>query len=258
MIEDSLKFPITKCIYNLRNKELKKTNSTAILSLRVLSAAILSLCEDAFMLLEKKHVFTACSLTCQAIEAQIQLLCIDKLFETKGRDYYEFAFVEQLRSLEMSPQWQENTLKRMQNYQCERFFNGKGKNTLDINSYHKHWYQSFANTIKDMGNIAFPHLKNILISHNINVFQEYNDINILYENYQTLCGFKHFSPFIVGDTYRVQKKFFEDPKTNHEKVALICIYIILISTIFILNNHNEKIPTDDCLITLEPFQTSDE
>lgn len=75
------------------NIEFKKTNSTALLSLRILSSAILALCRDAFSLLENNHIFTACSLVCQATEAQIQLLCIDKLYDTKGRDYYEFAFI---------------------------------------------------------------------------------------------------------------------------------------------------------------------
>ena len=96
---------IKQALINIETKEFKRTNSTAILSLRVLSGAIFALCRDAFTLLENNRIFTACSLTCQAIEAQIQLLCIDKMFDTKGRDYYEFAFVEQLRSLSINPQW---------------------------------------------------------------------------------------------------------------------------------------------------------
>lgn len=123
--------------------EFKKTNSTALLSLRILSSAILALCRDAFSLLENNRIFTACSLVCQATEAQIQLLCIDKLYDTKGRDYYEFAFIEQLKSLPINPHWQEKTLQRMHYYNCERFYNGKGKNTADFNSYNKNWYNSF-------------------------------------------------------------------------------------------------------------------
>ena len=53
--------------------EFKKTNSTALLSLRILSSAILALCRDAFSLLENNCIFTACSLVCQATEAQIEL-----------------------------------------------------------------------------------------------------------------------------------------------------------------------------------------
>ena len=113
---------IKQALINIESKEFKRTNSTAILSLRVLSGAIFALCRNAFTLLENNRVFTACSLTCQAIEAQIQLLCIDKMFDTKGRDYYEFAFVEQLRSLSINPQWQEKTLLRMHHYNCERFY----------------------------------------------------------------------------------------------------------------------------------------
>lgn len=151
--------------------EFKKTNSTALLSLRILSSAILALCRDAFSLLENNRIFTACSLVCQATEAQIQLLCIDKLYDTKGRDYYEFAFIEQLKSLPINPHWQEKTLQRMHYYNCERFYNGKGKNTADFNSYNKNWYKSFANSIKDLSKIAFPHFKELF--HNQGTSSEY-------------------------------------------------------------------------------------
>lgn len=65
---------IKQALISIENKEFKRTNSTALLSLRVLSGAIFALCRDAVSLLENNHIFTACSLTCQAIEAQIQLL----------------------------------------------------------------------------------------------------------------------------------------------------------------------------------------
>ena len=54
----------------VENIEFKKTNSTALLSLRILSSAILALCRDAFSLLENNRIFTACSLVCQATEAK--------------------------------------------------------------------------------------------------------------------------------------------------------------------------------------------
>ena len=146
----------------VENIEFKKTNSTALLSLRILSSAILALCRDAFSLLENNRIFTACSLVCQATEAQIQLLCIDKLYDTKGRDYYEFAFIEQLKSLPINPHWQEKTLQRMHYYNCERFYNGKGKNTADFNSYDKNWYRSFANSIKDLSKTSGDPLARIL------------------------------------------------------------------------------------------------
>ena len=171
---------IKQALINIESKEFKRTNSTAILSLRVLSGAIFALCRDAFTLLENNRIFTACSLTCQAIEAQIQLLCIDKMFDTKGRDYYEFAFVEQLKSLSINPQWQEKTLLRMHHYNCERFYTGKGKNTSDIDSYYKNWYRSFANSIKDLSKIAFPYFKEIFHSQGIVFMEEDLNINFLF------------------------------------------------------------------------------
>ena len=207
----------------VENIEFKKTNSTALLSLRILSSAILALCRDAFSLLENNRIFTACSLVCQATEAQIQLLCIDKLYDTKGRDYYEFAFIEQLKSLPINPHWQEKTLQRMHYYNCERFYNGKGKNTADFNSYDKNWYRSFANSIKDLSKIAFPHFKELFHNQGISFFEE----NL--------------------DTFSVQDKLFEEQMMNHRNVALTGIYTALISVIFVLNRHNEQIPTKGCL-----------
>lgn len=241
-------FPLIKqALISIENKEFKRTNSTALLSLRVLSGSIFALCRDAVSLLENNHIFTACSLTCQAIEAQIQLLCLDKKYDTNGKDYYEFAFVEQLRSLPLNPHWKEKTLKRMQHYNCERFYNGKGKNTADIDSYHKNWYRSFANSIKDLSDIAFPHFKEIFHAQGISFLEEDLNIDLLYENYQTLCSFKHLSPFIVGDTFLVQGKLFEEQKLNHKEVALRCIYTALISVILVLNRHDEQIPIEGCL-----------
>lgn len=238
---------IKQALISIENKEFKRTNSTALLSLRVLSGAIFALCRDAVSLLENNHIFTACSLTCQAIEAQIQLLCLDKKYDTNGKDYYEFAFVEQLRSLPLNPQWKEKTLQRMQHYNCERFYNGKGKDTADINSYYQNWYRSFANSIKDLSDIAFPHFKEIFHTQGISFLEEDLNINLLYENYQTLCSFKHLSPFIVGDTFLVQGKLFEEQKLNHKEVALMRIYTALLSVILVLNRHDEQIPIEGCL-----------
>lgn len=238
---------IKQALVNIENKEFKRVNDTALLSLRVLSGAIFALCRDAITLLENNRIFTACSLTCQAIEAQIQLLCIDKMYDTKGRDYYEFAFVEQLRSLPINPQWQEKILKRMQHYNCERFYNGKGKNTADIDSYYKNWYRSFANSIKDLSDIAFPHFKEIFHAQGISFLEEDLNIDLLYENYQTLCSFKHLSPFIVGDTFLVQGKLLEEQKLNHKEVALMGIYTALISVILVLNRHDEQVSVKGCL-----------
>lgn len=248
MISDRNFVPlIQQALINIENLEFKKTNSTALLSLRILSGAIFALCRDAFSLLESNRIFTACSLACQATEAQIQLLCIDKMYDVKGRDYYEFAFVEQLKSLPINPQWQEKTLQRMHNYNCERFYNGKGKYIADINSYDKNWYRSFANSIKDLSNIAFPHFKEIFYAQGITFLEENLNIDLLYENYQTLCSFKHLSPFIVGNTFLVQGKLFEEQMMNHREVALTSIYTALISVIFVLNRHDEQISTTGCL-----------
>ena len=238
---------IKQALTNIEDTKLKKTNDTATLSLRILSSAIFALCRDAFSLLESNRIFTACSLVCQATEAQIQLLCIDKMYDTKGRDYYEFAFIEQLKSLPINPQWQEKTLQRMRNYNCERFYNGKGKHIADINSYDKNWYRSFANSIKDLSNIAFPHFKEIFHTQGIRFSEENLNIDLLYENYQTLCSFKHLSPFIVGNTFLVQGNFVENQMINHRDVALTGIYTALISVIFVLNRHDECVSTTGCL-----------
>lgn len=238
---------IKQALTNIEDTKFKKTNNTATLSLRILSSAIFALCRDAFSLLESNRIFTACSLVCQATEAQIQLLCIDKMYDTKGRDYYEFAFIEQLKSLPINPQWQEKTLQRMRNYNCERFYNGKGKHIADINSYDKNWYKSFANSIKDLSDIAFPHFKEIFYTQGIRFFEENLNIDLLYENYQTLCSFKHLSPFIVGNTFLVQGNLVENQMINHRDVALTGIYTALISVIFVLNRHDECVSTTGCL-----------
>lgn len=238
---------IKQALTNIEDTKFKKTNNTATLSLRILSSAIFALCRDAFSLLQSNRIFTACSLVCQATEAQIQLLCIDKMYDTKGRDYYESAFIEQLKSLPINPKWQEKTLQRMRNYNCERFYNGKGKHIADINSYDKNWYRSFANSIKDLSDIAFPHFKGIFYTQGIRFFEENLNIDLLYENYQTLCSFKHLSPFIVGNTFLVQGNLVENQMINHRDVALTGIYTALISVIFVLNRHDECVSTTGCL-----------
>lgn len=73
------------------------------------------------------------------------------------------------------------------------------------------------------------------------------NIDLLYENYQTLCSFKHLSPFIVGETFQVQGKLQEEHKINHKEVALTSIYTALISVILVLNRHGEQISIEGCL-----------
>lgn len=238
---------IKQTLVNIENKEFKRTNSTALLSLRVLSASIFTICRDAFSLLENNHIYAACSLVCQATEAQIQLLCLDNLYDTKGKDYYEFAFIEQLESLNIQPSWREKTLKRMKDYNCERFYNGKGKDPVNRKSYYKNWYQSIARTIEDLSRISFPHLKDIFHSYGLKFLEEDLNIDILYENYKVLCSFKHLSPFIVGNDFLVQGKITECKKDNHKEVALSGIYTALLSVIFILNRHDEQISLEGCL-----------
>lgn len=239
---------IKQALINIENSKFQRTHDDALLSLRVLSGAIFALCRDSFALLQDNRIFSACSLACQAIEAQIHLLCVDKLYDTRGKDYYEFAVVEQLKSLPINPDWKEKTLQRMKDYHCERFYEGKkSKDPANIKSYYEYWYKSFANTIKAMGDIAFPHLKEIFHANRIRFEEEDLNINLLYENYQTLCAFKHLAPFIVGNTFFVQNKLFEEPKDNHRDVALMEIYLALLTVIFVLNRHNEHISTEGCL-----------
>lgn len=242
--QEKLNFLIKQAITNIENKKFKETNDTALLSLRVLSAAIVKLCKDAFSLLENKHVYTACSLSCLITEAQIQLLGLDKHFDTNGKDYYEFAYVEQLKSLPINPEWREKTLLRMHEHNCERFYkkNNKNKNITDINCYNKYWYSSLASNIEQLSEIAFPHFKDLFHKQGISFIEEDLNINLLYENYRTLCSFKHFSPFLVGDTFLVQGKLHEDPRINHHEVAAKSIYVALLSVILVLNRHNENIP----------------
>lgn len=78
-------------------------------------------------------------------------------------------------------------------------------------------------------------------------FEENLNIDLLYENYQTLCSFKHLSPFIVGNTFLVQGNLVENQMINHRDVALTGIYTALISVIFVLNRHNECVSTAGCL-----------
>ena len=87
----------------------------------------------------------------------------------------------------------------------------------------------------------------IFHSQGIVFIEENLNIDLLYENYQTLCSFKHLSPFIVGNTFLMQGKLFEEQRINHKEVALTSIYMALISVILVLNRHNEQIPIDGCL-----------
>ena len=238
---------LEKILQNTESYKMNRASGTDVLSLRVLSAAIFTLSKDALYAIEQNHTFTACSLTCLVIEAQIQLLCIDKLYNTKGKDYYEFAFVEQLHSLPINPDWQEKTLQRMKDYNCERFYNGKNANLSDIKSYHNHWYQSFAHKISDLSDIAFPHLKELLSYIRLNVLDEYKNFNVLHENYKTMCSFKHFSPFIVGNAFRVQSAFTEDSPKGYNIMVVNCLYIAVLSAILILNKHGENISLENCL-----------
>ena len=63
---------------------------------------------------------------------------------------------------------------------------------------------------------------------------------ILYENYHTLCSFKHFAPFVVGTEFPVKNNFLEAFKDDYKVIACSCVYSALLVTFTVLNRHGEK------------------
>ena len=195
------------------------------------------------------------SRTAQQLSEELDKYAIDFSAELK-LDYIKFKFVclneDFEKALEIFTDIVKNTT--FDEFEKERTkLQGEIVAELDsprakiIDSYYKNWYRSFANSIKDLSKIAFPYFKEIFHSQGIVFMEEDLNIDLLYENYQTLCSFKHLSPFIVGETFQVQGKLQEEHKINHKEVALTSIYTALISVILVLNRHGEQISIEGCL-----------
>lgn len=107
---------------------------------------------------------------------------------------------------------------------------------LNIKSYKDNWYNTIAPNLKELAKTAFPHLYDIMQEDTKNI----PSINILYENYHTLCSFKHFAPFVVGTEFPVKNNFLEAFKDDYKVIACSCVYSALLVTFTILNRHGEK------------------
>ena len=212
------------------------SKDAAVESIRLLSASIFALSKDALYTIKNNHIFSACSLTCLIIEAEINLLALDLNYQEHGKDYIEFGYIEQLHSLRQHPDWREEILKRMQQHNCERFFKQKKGSMLNIKSYKDNWYNTIAPNLKELAKTAFPHLYDIMQEDTKNI----PSINILYENYHTLCSFNYFAPFVVGTEFPVKNNFLEAFKDDYKVIACSCVYSALLVTFTILNRHGEK------------------
>ena len=124
----------------------------------------------------------------------------------------------------------------MQQHNCERFFKQKKGSMLNIKSYKDNWYNTIAPNLKELAKTAFPHLYDIMQEDTKNI----PSINILYENYHTLCSFKHFAPFVVGTEFPVKNNFLEEFKDDYKVIACSCVYSASLVTFTILNRHGEK------------------
>ena len=193
---DTLMKKLRMMVRTMESFRPQATKDKALMGLHSLVGAIISLSAEVYDALQNNRVFAAGSITCQILEAEIQLLWLNKHFNTRGKDFIDFGYVEQIEMLRVHPDRKDRVLELLKQNNCDRFLRKglKNPNRLDRNSYNKKWY---GDTIQNISEDYFkPVLESIQDTPELVAYYENKDIN--YENYQLFCGYKHFSPYLVG------------------------------------------------------------
>lgn len=218
---------------------LQATKDKGLMGIHSLTAAIISLAAEVYDALQNNRVFVACSLACQIIEGEIQLLWLNKHFDTNGADYMDFGYVEQIDMLRVHPERKDKVLEMIKKNKCERFLhkNIKDPDLLDRNSYNKKWY---GNTIQ---NISSDYFDDVLdqIKDVPALAEYYNNTDVNYENYQLFCGFKHFATYCVRKCFATSQSFAEDTPEDTRWVVLITVLTALIGVGQVLCQHGDNI-----------------
>lgn len=200
---------------------------------------MISLAAEVYDALEKDRVFVACSLACQILEGEIQLMWLNKHFDTNGADYIDFGYVEQIDMLRTHPDRKDTVLKMIKENNCERFLrkNIKDPDLLDRNSYNKNWYGNKVQKIsKDYFDDVLECIKKIP-----ELEEYYNNVDVNYENYQLFCNFKHFATYYVRQCFATSESFREDTPDETRKSALITVLIALLGVCQVLEQHGDHI-----------------
>ena len=119
---DTLMKKLRMMVRTMESFHPQATKDKALMGLHSLVAAMISLAAEIYEALQKDRVFVACSLTCQMIELEIQLLWLNKHFNTNGADYIDFGYIEQIDMLRVHPERVDRVLELIKQNNCERFF----------------------------------------------------------------------------------------------------------------------------------------
>lgn len=212
-------------------KEEKK-----LFSLYALSNAIFNFASDINLALENDHTYTACSLACLLLEAEIYFIHIE-LFPSAGVDFYDFGIVEDLKRLKFSPEEEELFIQRLEKNNCQRFLKEKDLDLLKRESYKKYWYKCRKSGIKD---ISTANCNKIIKREGKNPALA---DNMPYKNYQALCGFKHYSPYYIGISFKTMTDKNDMNIVNFKYSAIISTLSSLHQVCVVLNSlYGEKIP----------------
>jgi hypothetical protein len=236
---DTLMKKLRMMVRTMEQFHPQETKDKGLMGIHSLVAAMISLAAEVYDSLKKDRVFVACSLTCQMIELEIQLLWLNKHFDTNGSDYMDFGYIEQIDMLRVHPERADRVLNLIKQNNCKRFLLAKPKNSnlLDRANYRKHWYPS---TLKSISNECFNDVwEEIKSIPELATYYDHVDVN--YENYQLFCGFKHFSTYCVRKCFATSKSFVEDTSEETRWSTLVTNLTTLLSVCQILEQHGDPI-----------------
>lgn len=244
---DTLMKKLRMMVRTMEQFKTQATRDKGLMAIHSLTAAIVSLAAEVYDALLNNRVFVACSLTCQIIEGEIQLLWLNKHFDTNGADYMDFGYVEQIDMLRVHPERKDKVLSMIKQNNCERFLrkNIKDPDLLDRNSYNKKWY---GNTIQ---NISSDYFDDVLdqIKDVPALAKYYNNTDVNYENYQLFCGFKHFTTYCVRKCFATSQSFVEDTPEDTRWVTLVTVLMALLGVCQVLEQHGDHILNSKPLAT---------
>ena len=236
---DTLMKKLRMMVRTMEQFKPQATRDKGLMAIHSLTAAIISLAAEVYDAMQNNRVFVACSITCQILELYIQLLWLDKHFDTNGNDYIDFGYVEQIEMLRVHPERKDKVLEILKQNNCERFLlkNIKNANPLDRKNYRQHWYPGNIKTISnDCFVDIYEQIKNVP-----QLLDYYGGIDINYENYQLFCGFKHFSPYMVRKCFATMSSFAEDTPEDTKWIALVNVVQNLMVICEILERHGDHI-----------------
>ena len=219
--------------------KLQPTKDKGLMGIHSIIAAIVSLSAEVYDALLNNRVFVACSLACQIIEGEIQLLWLNKHFNTNGADYMDFGYVEQIDMLRVHPDHKDKVLEQLKQNNCERFLrkNIENHDLLNRNSYNKKWYgNNIQHISKDYFDDVLEYVSKIPALANY-----YNNVDVNYENYQLFCNFKHFATYYVRQCFATSGAFTEDSRDELRETVLSTVLTSLLCVCQILEEHGDNI-----------------